>query len=305
METASFASLSYEDPTNNGSTPGARAWRSLVAGTLIFALCNFVLVFVISRSNNRGAIQTLLFMPAFYGLIGAEVAIHAIWSVLAPVRRTIRLVTGVVAGLFLFGAFVFGFAWFANDAWARIGLPSLLCLPLIAIAVQSPLWVVKIWFRWRVILASAHVPPERNRPFQILDLLVATGAVAIAFSVARLAAPSGVPPTAFLSSVAIAALTLAAISAFTTIPVTVGTLLPRRLGLALPALVLIDLAITIGGICAFVLLAPEGPHLRWREYFALAGVAGVFFACLTGAMLLVRRLGARLVFANSQAEARV
>jgi len=120
-----------------------------------------------------------------------------------------------------------------------------------------------------------------------------------------LAAPSGVPPTAFLSSLAIAALTLAVISAFTTIPVTVGTLLPRRLGLALPALVLIDLAITIGGICAFVLLAPEGPHLRWREYFTLAGMAGIFFACLTGAMLLVRRLGARLAFGNSQAEAGV
>lgn len=283
-----------------------RALRCVVVCVLLFAVSNFAMG-ALATMFRRGALPVVLALVC-YGAIGAQAALHAIWCVLAPVGLARRLTVGLVVALILFGAGVLGFALF--EGWGRPGggtwiagaVGGLLCLPLVAVAVQAPLWVAKCWFRWRVVLPPHGSCHAGDRAFGIREMLVAMGVVAIALSATQLAAPFTVSPATFLGAFAIVVLTLAGLSLFTTLPAVVATLRARRMSLALPTLLVFDVAIAIGAIAIFAVATPEGRSMRWREYVYLATMAGAYFAWLTGVMLVVRRLGLRLFWGRRQHE---
>jgi len=243
---------------------------------------------------------------ACVGAIGAQAALHAIWSVLAPVSLARRLTAGLLVALVLFGGAVLGFA--VSEGWGRPGggtwiagaVGGLLCLPLVAVAVQAPLWVAKCWFRWRLVLPSDESRHACDRAFGIREMLVAMAVVAIAFSAAQLATPFTASPAAFLGSFAIVVLTLAGLSLLTTLPVVAAALRARRISLALPTLLVFDVAIAIGAIAIFAVVTREGRSMGWRQYVDLASVGCAYFAWLTAVMLVVRRLGLRLFWGHRQ-----
>ncbi|NQT15363.1 MAG: hypothetical protein HQ582_21585 [Planctomycetes bacterium] len=172
---------------------------------------------------------------------------------------------------------------------------GLLCLPLLAIATQSPLWLARIWLRWRIEHREGPFPPSEVEPFRIRDLLAATAALALALSAIRLGMPEDIPSEeAFLIGFAIAALVAAAVSLFTTLPVVAAALRTRRALMTLPAILLVHVAALLG---VFVILSAV--FQEWPPAWVYVGIVAMgfgFFACLAGVLLVARGLGYRLAW---------
>jgi len=235
------------------------------------------------------------------GVIGAEGGLHAIWCVLAPVRFAKRLVIGVGVGLVLYCAWALGYAvslsgrdHFRDYFWEYV-VRGLLWLPLLAIAIQSPLWLARIWLRWRVGHRADPLPGSDDEVFQIRHLLGATAAVALALSAGRLGARDAAPSEeTFFAGFVIAALVTAAISLLTTLPVVATTLRARRVLVILPALLLLDVAALLGVLAILSAIFREWPPAEIWVGFAAMGIG--CFVSLAGVMLVIRGLGYRLAW---------
>lgn len=269
---------------------------SLVCG-LPFATVNLLIVPLESQVGGPGEAGAV-FVFLCMGVIGAEAALHAIWCVLAPTPIAKRLAIGIAVGLVLYGAWALGYsASFSGRAyryWEYV-LMGLLCLPLLAIATQSPLWLARIWLRWRIEHREEPLPPSEVEPFRIRDLLAATAALALALSAIRLGMPEDIPSEeAFLIGFAIAALVAAAVSLFTTLPVVAAALRTRRALMTLPAILLVHVATLLG---VFVILSAV--FQEWPPAWVYAGIVAMgfgFSACLAGVLLVARGLGYRLAW---------
>ena len=53
-------------------------------------------------------------------------------------------------------------------------------------ASQVLLWGTRIWFRWRIVKVDAAPSDVEYKPLRILDLMIATGAVAVVLTLAKL-----------------------------------------------------------------------------------------------------------------------
>ncbi|NQT16124.1 MAG: hypothetical protein HQ582_25430 [Planctomycetes bacterium] len=168
---------------------------------------------------------------------------------------------------------------------------TLLCLPLLAIAIQSPLWLARILLRWRVEHIAGSSQESDDEALRIRHLLGATAAVALAFSAAQMGVPADGES---LVGLAIAALVAAGVSLFTTLPAVAATLCAHRLWLTLSAILLLDVAVFAIFLVITSVVAKEWP--RAEEYVGFASMAVGFFVGLTGVMLVARRLGYRLVW---------
>jgi hypothetical protein len=59
-------------------------------------------------------------------------------------------------------------------------------VPLVSLGAQSPLWVVRQIFGWRLVRADQDTPVGSDSPLSIRDLMLATVLVATAFALARM-----------------------------------------------------------------------------------------------------------------------
>ncbi|NQU20404.1 MAG: hypothetical protein HQ567_03910 [Candidatus Nealsonbacteria bacterium] len=252
---------------------------------------------------------TIVLLYAILGAIGAQAGLHAIWCVLAPVGFAKRFAVGVGTGLFLFGAWAVGHAayvyeraYYGPDYWETV-LTALLCLPLLAIAVQLPLWMMRMWCGWRILYRASPFRHAGFEAFGIRDLLVATGMVAVALSAAQLGISRGDSPAdVALLPLVIGAGVAAGISLIVTLPGVVATLRARRRWLALPVTLLLYMIVVFGFIA--IITAIEGRSPPREAYYGMAGVGGSCFACLVGVMLMARGLGYRLLWGRRQPEGR-
>jgi uncharacterized membrane protein len=64
-------------------------------------------------------------------------------------------------------------------------------LPLVALAIQSPLWFARCYSGWR--LTNSNLAATTARPLSIRDYLVGTAVVALSITFARLARPASWP----------------------------------------------------------------------------------------------------------------
>ncbi len=272
-----------------------RTSHVLIACVLLFALSN-LLVEPIGMARSRVFIPEVFYF-ACSGLVGAQVALLAIWCVLAPISPSKRLVAAVTTGTLLLGAFGVGFlvrvdpGRFDITAWFTEMLLALLCLPLVLIAMQMPLWAARYWLHWRVAPFGDDCPKPGGHHFRVRDLLIATGVVAVAFSAVQLAAPLSMKSATFLVSTVVIALVCAGISLISTVPIVLVALGARRFAWVIPLLLLWGTAAIYGTIRAFVTFAAVGPFMRGRD---LAAMASAYFVCLAACMLLARWLGWRL-----------
>jgi hypothetical protein len=134
---------------------------------------------------NRAIVLALY--PARIGMIGGQVAIHGVWFVFARLPWPWRILAGAASAILLFGAYL------APSVLPDKTVPgdidhlaaTLLCLPLFVLAAQTPLWIIRIWFRWRI----AHrddAASGRYEPMGIGALLLAIAVIAVALTAARM-----------------------------------------------------------------------------------------------------------------------
>ncbi len=262
---------------------------------LLFSFNNFIVGPLLEalRPNNASFIMAV----ACVGLVGAQLAAHAVWCVFAPYSRVRRIGVAVGTAVALIG--VWGLGMILTGAvgtrhhinWEAIRI--LLCLPLLVVAIQSPLWAAKYWLRWRIILSSSVCDPIAGRAVGIRELLIAMAVGAGVLSAARLAVPLDTPTEQFLLPMVIVAAILALVSLSTTVPIMLTTLRARRLAWALAALLLYSTVFTRAAVWIAVAMAQQDTLLL-RLIFS--SIFGTYFLGLTACLLLARKLSWRLVW---------
>jgi hypothetical protein len=167
-----------------------------------------------------------------------------------------------------------------------------LCLPLLALAVQLPLWIVRIWDGWTIVLAEASYPDSRKQPLQIRHILIATGVVAVALATPRAFDTGDAAPIGFLPMLVLQALVYSVLSLLTTLPITVATLRAQRWPRAFALAALPGILIGGGMLATIAFSAP--PRIMWEAYAMITCVLASFYATTGGVLLIVRRAGFRL-----------
>ena len=235
------------------------------------------------------------------GAIGAQASLHAIWFTLSPVATMLRFTMGLAGVFSLYAAWALGFAVALSEKpvsvftnfWESV-LTGMACLPLLAIAIQAPVWMMRFWGRWQIVHDDDEHLPDRVGSLRIVHLLVATGSVAAALTIARAGRPDGVSSdTGFLSSLLVAAAVAAVTSLLTTLPLTFAMLGARRVWLAMAATILLGVMVVAGTIVVLSIVdqstAPSYVYLCC--YCALAS----FYVATGGVLLAARRSGYRLL----------
>lgn len=126
---------------------------------------------------------------AFSGVIAGQLGLLAIWAVLGPQRLLVRWCWSLLVTVLLYGAFVAGIV-LAQGPPARFLLESArtaLLLPAIVVAVELPLWILKLALGCRIAIpgrADAAAAPA-GRQFRLQHLLGTTTAVAVILALAR------------------------------------------------------------------------------------------------------------------------
>jgi hypothetical protein len=276
----------------------AKATNFICGCGLVFGLGNVLAVLPV-RAIGPDTTEVAFLVLAWTGVIGAQAALHAIWCVLAPVPGRIRLVVAVGLAVFWYGALFCGIALAAGveDEFWVTALAGLLCLPMICLGFQAPLWLVRFWLRWRIVREGRDSVVSRMTTLRIRHILVGTAGIALALGAARLASPEGADTqAAFLLAMFIPALLFMLLSAATSLPLLIATMYPRSLRL--------PLSIVLGAYLAIVVLCFLSVAVFIRTPEAVVG--GLFFAGgvgsliggylsgVIGVLLIARRLGYRL-----------
>jgi hypothetical protein len=267
---------------------------SLFLGCLaLFFAGNGLTSLLMSGSMPNRAIALTLY-PACVGMIGGQAAVHGIWCVLAPLHWAKRFLAGATSAIVLFGGFLvppFLADRIRHADVADLAAP-LLCLPLFLLAAQTPLWIVRIWFRWRIVHRDAAAS-DHFEPLRIGGLLLAMAVIAMALAAVRasqsLTAPSG---DRSIAGLVVAALVIMVISAITVLPAVLAGLHARRLPLALGLAFAVDAAVVAGYVAVVVALGRMNPGV----FVQVPVLGGSFFLALTAPLLIARRLGYRLLW---------
>ena len=157
--------------------------RPMVLFVVIFAMMDFFIPSMIY--GPRSEVVEMFFA----GLVVGQFGLLSIWAVLAPqpvlVRWPVMLLTAMGLLLILLlgaiaiegvrtddGAFLLLFCW----------------LPLIFLAAQSPLWVLRLVTGCRLVEATAEDqrPSEESRQFDLRHMFAVTALIAILLTVARM-----------------------------------------------------------------------------------------------------------------------
>jgi hypothetical protein len=184
--------------TDEGLDPQTVTALSWLAGLLIlFAFGNLVCFSVIeSATPTSPAIWVAL---ALFGLLPAQACIVPAAMVFAPGHVLLRALVGWAVALLLCGAWIGGAvicAWrisypssISSYDWETIAAGTwgvLHWLPAALLALQSPLWLLKLYCGWAVVRTSAGGSRDQPaRPLAISDYLLAMGVVGLALALAR------------------------------------------------------------------------------------------------------------------------
>jgi hypothetical protein len=279
-------------PDNNQHRAKAAAF--LVACAFVFAVGNLVVAPVLDRSDPSDLIAVVAF--ALLGALAAQGALHSTWCVFAPVAWYVRLAVAAVAAMLWFGTWAVGFCEtydrpYLGVEYVPVAVAVLLCLPLIAVAIQTPLWLARFWLHWRVRHQSDQPEADGTPPLRIRHIMLFTAVAALALGLVRLAS-SFYPNPALVTGVVGGALWAMFNSLFILLPVLAATLKSARLWLYVPACVLVGGGIYLGVLVSLAISFGEDPPAQAYAHVA-AAVAGIYVN-LAGVLLVMRRLGYRL-----------
>ncbi len=271
---------------------------SFAAVAVVLATVNFSIAPLMGEFGPRDWMAILVYIS--FGLIAAEGGLIAICGVLGTGHPLVRLPTSAAIGFWLYSYWAAGYAmsfvwsqsYYGVDRCLKQISVGLLCLPAGYLAVQLPLWIVRLGFAWRIErIDPAHVAV--HRPLSIRDMMVATGLVGIALAGAR--AASGIADeqeSVFWAGFGIISASLAGISLISTLPAVVATLRVRKP--AIGTAVIFVYAITAVVITIVIISWFTAQRVRSWETVGFILVATSLAAGLTTPLLIARRLGYRL-----------
>jgi hypothetical protein len=234
----------------------------------------------------------------YLGAICAEVGLLSLWWVLAPVSWQLRFSAGLLTAVILFTAWAVGYAIAFPEFYALLDVywinlrwhirTSLLRLPLLLLAAQSPLWIAKHWFTWR-IEHRTHVPTTGPRePLGLIWLLIGIAFIAICLGLARYGRDPDEPGD-FAWFVCWALVTMA-VTSVTILPATAAILRIRR---KIPAVILV---LATNSLVVAVYLAIVSPLADDILESAMESPAFIlcFTFCLALPLCIVNQLGYQL-----------
>lgn len=130
---------------------------------------------------------------ATIGTIAGQLALLAGWAVVGPQRLLVRWPLALLATASLLSASVLGQSVASLRAYGVADIDSpfaqwIAFLPIVFLAVQLPVWVLKLATGCRMVLdpGDGGPQPPRSRQFRVRDLLVVTTVVAVSLGLARL-----------------------------------------------------------------------------------------------------------------------
>ncbi len=266
--------------------------------TLGFALCCFGVCPLMDFFDPRDAGAVFVYFT--FGAISAAFALLAIFSVVWSLPLWLRLGLSIAVGFALYFCWLVGFMvasvehGLSFDDEGRQAAATLLCLPIIFMAIQSPLWLVRHLCRWQVALQGPPIPPPLS-PLTIRDILIGTGLIGLALAAAQFARQVADEPSSHAEFGMVIGIGLACgfgISLASTIPVVIATLRARNPAwgmLAIAHYTAIALAIT------FVVVGlVEGRVPQFWDVFGWSISIVTFMGAMATPLLLARGLGFRL-----------
>lgn len=178
-----------------------------------------------------------------------------------------------------------------------------LSAPLLVLAVQTPLWIVRLFFRWRIVRDQGLDAAAPEAPLSIRDLMVGTVLVAVSLAAARVA-PRDTPDAELWIGWAIALASCGGVSLIALLPVSAWLLRQRNIivGLILTAVYAV-LAVVVTWIVIYII-----DRNFWRNWWEMVGIAIMivsFGATLALAALAARAAGLRLEIGQGREQAAV
>jgi hypothetical protein len=236
------------------------------------------------------------------GTIAGQGGLLAIWAVLGPQRWIVRLPATFLAALALFGALMLGFAtsYPGPAEWDEMA-ESLLMMPIVLLAAQFPLWIVRLVLGCRIVPARAESAQSAKglRQFGMEHLLGATAIVALALGLASLGlrdSSVGQIDLEVWAFLAVACLLVAVWSMFSTLPCLWAAWVAKNKAGAAWALAAYTVVMTMLLIVIVSTVTGEAPPAE--AVFTLLASHGALVGVMFGTLHVVRACGYVLVRAK-------
>jgi hypothetical protein len=256
----------------------------------LFGFYNF-LAPAIAKEAESEVVVGLLFGP-----VAAQLGLLSIWATLGPRPWRVRLPTTLIMGMGLYGALLVGMmaSWEPPTHAVREMVQSLLFVPLVFLAAQLPLWILRFAIGCRIVLDDADEAdrPTESRQFGVQHLLVATALVAIALGLASTALASEIERRGAASAwieLVISCVVCSLWSAFTTLPCLWAAFTTRDKGPAAVAMggYTLIMALFVIGVIGTITHMPDSGEVVAAFVF----LNGALVAVMLGVLHVARACG--------------
>jgi hypothetical protein len=204
-------------------------------------------------------------ISSWIGFIAAQIAWVTIWSVFGPWSLLQRgaYCAGVVLLLVCSAVLPEWLETRSYSGWMA-HVRDLLPLPLLTLAVQSPLWIARTWFGWRLFLPTSAYSAVHSQPLGRLDLLLCLGTIACAVAAAGLSLPqpTRADPYQAITDMALVWSVLALAGLLIALPIAAAIFRTQDTGYAVILVILtqvLPLGLLIGGCILYAFLSWGAP----------------------------------------------
>jgi len=276
----------------------ARLIRWVVALGVLANLMVLPTVYVL-ESMVRMLNDTLfaLLLGTRLATVAAEFALLSVWWMLAPVKLAPRLGYGLAAASAWHLAFTVVY-WFSDVGFSgdvREFVRVTCSMPILLLAALLPLWCLRTWLHWRIEPIDEAGDESNRRPLRIVDILIATGLVAVALGLVQL--PFDDPGRGTVDtywSLSLGGLAIAIAATVTVVPFLWATLRPPPRAARLAVLTAIHVGIATL-LAVLIQIEFDTPRLfvppPWFFQCIAVTMVTVYFALLLSTLLLVRQCG--------------
>jgi hypothetical protein len=281
----------------------------IAATAAVLLLIGYLLLNVSFDSLAKGASAkwppspvAMLTMVIAMGILGSEIALACVALVWGQGRFIGRLLAVWFVGLIGLGA------WGVNlmdrppeTIGFQTARAAFAAMPSIVLAIQAPLWPLRLYLGWRVVHRSSATASEA--PLSIRDILIGTAISAVSLSLLRLAVFPGQSLDAeFWLTCGVAGLCLAASGLFAIAPLVFLALYFRGMLMAALASATYAVMAGLGAILILVAFAPDLLNAPEVLFAVLLFVSGPL--ALLAPLFLARLAGYRLVTGKSSSAAK-
>ena len=154
----------------------------------IVAICLFIslsAMFNVAMSWTAMELTSTALSGFVAGGVWAELAVLSVWAVFGPQSLVIRWPTVVLATAMLYGCLLIGI-----DAPRGVMAEAsrvAFAIPLVSLAMQSPMWILKLLVGVRIVGKFAENDKGGGHPLRIRDLLCGTAFIAVSLGLVRFA----------------------------------------------------------------------------------------------------------------------